>query len=138
MSREASDISTAILQTATGNFDGTLPTGPAVLSQEGLYRYPDEAKGGLFYWDGVKEPMVIHSFLCTLVVGDAALSLINLTSAGVPIAGEEFEVASGTGVTMLNLPIFGLVVLQNQALKLVTTTAAIAEVCGSIERMARR
>jgi hypothetical protein len=138
MSRTASDISTAILQTATGDFDGALPTGVAVLSQEGLYRYPDQANGGLFYWDGVREPMVIHSFLCTLTVGNAALSLVNLDASGTPISGEEFEIAAVTGDTMLNLPLFGLVLLQNQALKLVTSTAGIAEVCGSIERMARR
>jgi len=138
MTREASDISTIIQQKASGAFTGAMPTGDPVLSPEGIYRYPTQAAGGLFYWDGAKEPMVINSFLVTLSVGNVTLSLVNLNSSGAPIAGEEFELAKGTGVTTLNLPTFGLVILQRQALKLVTSTAAIAEVCGSIERMARR
>jgi hypothetical protein len=136
--REASDISTIIQQKATGAFDGTLPLGAAVLSPAGIYRYPTEAAGGLFYWDGANEPMVINSVLVTLATGNVSLSLVNLDAAGTPIVGEEFLVADGTGVDTLNLPTLGLVILQSQALKLVTSTAAIAEVCGSIERMARR
>ena len=138
MTRDALAISTIIQQKATGAFTGALPTGDPVLSPEGIYRYTPQAAGGLFYWDGVKEPMVINSFLVTLTSGDVSLSLVNLDNAGTPIAGEEFLLADGTGVTTLNLPEFGLVILQTQALKLVTSTAAIAEVCGSIERMSRR
>ncbi len=138
MTRDALAISTVIQQKATVAFDGTLPVGAAVLSPEGIYRYPTENAGGRIYWDGVREPMVINSFLVTLVSGNVSLSLVNLDSAGAPIAGEEFLLADGTGVTTLNLPKFGLVILQTQALKLVTSTAAIAEICGSIERMTRR
>lgn len=137
MTRDALSISTIIQQKATANFDGTLPAGDPILSAEGIYRYPAEANGGLIYWNGVKEPMIISSFLCTLALGNATLYLVNLDSDGTPIAGEVWELASVTGGITLNLPDYDLTVLQTQALKLVTTTAAIAEACGSIERMHR-
>ena len=139
MTREAQSVSTIIQQEATAAFNGTLPTGDPVLSPEGIYRYPAEAAGGLFYWDAVREPMVIASFLVTLAAsGNVTLSLVNLDNTGTPIAGEEFLLADGTGVTTLNLPSFGLTVLQSQALKLITSGAAIAEVCGIIERAYRK
>lgn len=139
ITRYAEAITTVIQQKATANFDGTLPTTEPVLSPEGIYRYPAAAKGGLFYWDGAKEPMVISAILASIAAGDISVSVVNLDDAGTPIVGEEFPIESATGVTALDLTSgnFELTLLQSQALKLVTTTAGIIAVYGSIERMYR-
>jgi hypothetical protein len=135
---EPMSVATAIVQKATANFDGTLPTTELALRADGMYRFPDDTEGGFFRWDGAKEPLILHAFYATLTVsGNATLTLVNLDAAGAPIAGEEWEVAAITGATRLLLSAFDLSILTSQAFKLVTTQPGIAIGYASIERMHR-
>lgn len=152
--REASSWSSAIQQriTAAGNFDGTLPqaAGPvradSPLGQgNSLYRYAPAAKGGLFFWSNT-EPVVctqIHVDLGSS--GDVSVRICNLDPAHInddspsTLSGEDILIAQATGVTFLALDEakFKTILLPYQAIKLVTTAnaaAQIAQVVASLER----
>lgn len=153
ISREAASWSTAIQQkiTSGGNFDGTLPQAASVradspLSQgNAIYKYPAAAKGGLFFWSN-REPLVCTQIHIDLgAASDVTIKLCNLSvgtindDLPVTVAGEDITIEQATGVTFLALDEtkFKIIVLPFQAIKIVSTAnanAQIAQVVASLER----
>ena len=145
--RVAQASSTAIQQriTSTNFFDGTLPTGDAPIGADySIYKYSAQGAGGLFFWN-TREPLVCSQIHVDLG-GSANVSvyLVNLDPATIDtapavLAGESMLIAAATGVTYLNLDEarFKMVLLPFQAIKIVTTASAaaqIAQVVASHER----
>jgi 3-hydroxymyristoyl/3-hydroxydecanoyl-(acyl carrier protein) dehydratase len=151
--REAASWSTAIQQriTAAGNFDGTLPQAAGVRADSPLgqgnsiYRYAASAKGGLFFWSN-KEPLVCTQIHCDFgSASDVTIKLCNLDPTKInddlpaTLAGEDITIEQATGVTFLALDEtkFKVIVLPYQAIKIVSTAnaaAQIAQVVASLER----
>lgn len=152
--REAACWSTAIQQriSAAGNFDGTLPqaAGPvradSPLSQgNALYKYAAAAKGGLFFWTNI-EPLVCTQIHVDLgAAGDVSVRICNLNPATInddaptTLAGEDILIEQATGVTFLALDEarFKTILLPYQAIKIVTSAnaaAQIAQIVASLER----
>jgi hypothetical protein len=152
--RSAENNSTAIQQriTSGGNFDGTLPqaTGPvradSPLTQGNtLYKYPAAAKGGLFFWNARESVISTQLHVSLGAAGNVSVFIGNLDPAHVEddspttLAGEDILIAQGTGVSLLALDetSFKMVLLPGQAIKLITTATAaaqIAQVMASLER----
>jgi len=145
--RVAQTSSTAIQQriTSTNFFDGTLPTGDAPVGADySIYKYSAQAVGGLFFWH-TREPLICSQIHISLG-GSANVSvyLVNLNPATIDtapaaLAGESMLIAAATGVTYLNLDEarFKMVLLPFQAVQIVTTASAaaqIAQVVASHER----
>lgn len=153
-SREAASWSTAVQQkiTSGGNFDGTLPQTAGVradsplLQGNAIYKYPAAAKGGLFYWSN-REPLVCTQIRIDLgAASDVTIKLCNLNVSTInddlpsTTAGEDITIGQATGVTFLALDEtkFKVVILPFQAIKIISTAnanAQIAQVIASIERM---
>lgn len=151
--REVASWSTAIQQkiSAAGNFDGTLPQTGSVRADSPLeqgnsiYRYPAAAKGGLFFWSN-REPLICTQIHCDFgAASDVTIKLCNLDPTKinddlpVTLAGEDITIEQATGVTFLALDEtkFKVIVLPYQAIKIVSTAnaaAQIAQVVASLER----
>ncbi len=152
-SRQAFSWSTAIQQriSAAGNFDGTLPQASAVRADSPLvqgnavYKYPIAAKGGLFFWNA-NEPLVCTQIHVDLgASSDVSIKICNLDPTKVnddlpaSIVGEDITIEQSTGVTFLALDEarFKVILLPYQAIKIVSTAnaaAQIAQVVVSLER----
>lgn len=151
--RTAENGSTAIQQriTAAGNFDGTLPQAAGVRADSPLvqgnsiYKYVPAAKGGLFFWSN-KEPLVCTQIHCDFgAASDITIKLCNLDPTKInddlptTLAGEDITIEQATGVTFLALDEtkFKVIVLPYQAIKIVSTAnaaAQIAQVIACLER----
>jgi len=152
--RAAGSWSTAIQQriTAGGNFDGSLPQAAgsvradSPLSQgNAVYKYAASAKGGLFFWND-NEPLVCTQIHVSLgAAADISVYICNLDPTHVnddlpvTIAGEDILIEQSTNVTFLALDEarFKTILLPYQAIKIVTTSSAaaqIAQVVASYER----
>lgn len=129
---------------ATHSFDGTIPSGDTsdagVVDPNGLYKYNPDNAGGLFKWN-VNEPIIVTQFHADFGASeDGTLSIVNLDASGNPLAGEEIIVAQASAVRFLALDEthFRVVLLRNQALKLVSThannAAQVAQALASLER----
>lgn len=152
-SRQAFSWSTAIQQriSAAGNFDGTLPQAASVRADSplnpgnALYKYPVAAKGGLFFWNN-NEPLVCTQIHVDLgASSDVTIKICNLDPTKVnddlpaSVVGEDITIEQSTGVTFLALDEarFKVILLPYQAIKIVSTanaTAQIAQVIASLER----
>jgi hypothetical protein len=131
--RMSEAYSTMIYQKALTAFDGTEPAGDAPLV-DSIYRYAPAAAGGLIYWQS-NEPIITNQLLVTLAVsGNIDLYLVNFDHNYAIITGEEFHLASKTGVTYYAEPDYEIALLPWQGLKLVTTTAGQVLVAASHER----
>ena len=122
--------------TSGGLFDGTMPAGDAVTDASNcLYKYTAAAVGGLFLWT-TREPIICTQFLIDIgASGNIVVSVVNLNPATIEtapavIAGEAMTVASATAVTLLALSgtNFRVTLLPFQALRLVTTATAAAQI----------
>jgi hypothetical protein len=152
-SRQAFSWSTVIQQriSAAGNFDGTLPQAAGVradspLSQaNAVYKYPAAAKGGLFFWNANEPLMCTQIHVDFGAASDVVVKLCNLVPSTVnddlptTVAGEDITIEQATGVTFLALDETKLkvVVFPYQAIKIVSTAnaaAQIARVVASLER----
>ncbi len=138
--------STGIQQRCTSGhyFDGTIPAGDTgdagAPDQNGLYKYAPDTAGGLFVWN-VNEPIIVTQMHVDMGgTSDAVVSIVNLDGTGTPLAGEAVIVAQAAAVRFLALDEthFRVVLLKNQALKLVTTSSGavvqVAQVLASLER----
>lgn len=137
--------STGIQQRILANsfFNGAIPPGDtsdAGADPNGLYKYAPATTGGLFVWN-CNEPIIITQFHADFGASeDGTLSIVNLDANGNPLSGEEIIVAQQTAVRFLALDEthFRVVLLKNQALKLVSThtnnQAQIAQALACIER----
>lgn len=154
-SRVPGNVSTAIQQriTSGGNFDGTLPQAagpvradsPLYTPGNSIYKYAAAAKGGLFFWN-VNEALVCSQIhISSSAAMDVTVSIVNLDPAHINddspsiLSGESMIIESATGVTFIALDEarFKTVLLPYQAIEVVTTAnaaAQIAQVVASLER----
>ncbi len=153
-SRVPGNVSTAIQQqiTANGNFDGTLPQAAGVRADSPLYapgnsiyKYAAAAKGGLFFWN-VNEALVCSQIhISSSAAMDVTVSVVNLDPAHINddlpsiLTGESMTIETATGVTFIALDEarFKTILLPYQAIEIVTTAnaaAQIAQVVASLER----
>ena len=152
--RVAENWSTAIQQriTSGGNFDGTLPqaAGPvradSPLSQaNSIYKYAATSKGGLIFWNN-REPLVCTQIHVDLgAAGNVSVLLCNLDPTKVDddspatLAGEDITIEASTGVTFLALDEarFKTILLPYQAIKIVTTATAAAQIAQAVACLER-
>lgn len=110
-----------------------------------MYKYPVALKGGLFFWN-TNEPLVCTQIHVDLgASSDVTIKIVNLDPAKVnddlpaSIVGEDITIEQLTGVTFLALDEakFKVILLPYQAIKIVSTAnaaAQIAQVVASLER----
>jgi hypothetical protein len=152
--REAANYPTAIQQSITsgGNFDGTLPqaAGPVranspLGSGNSIYKYAPANKGGLFFWANTEALICTQINIDLGASGNVSVRLCNLNPATInddaptTIAGEDVLIEQATAVTFLalNESKFRTIILPYQAIKIVTTATAaaqIAQVVAALER----
>jgi hypothetical protein len=144
--RYAGAYSTAIQQRVTSGhfFDGTLPPGTVTETNHGtVYKYPAHTAGGLFYWD-TKESVIVTRFHLDMGANaNASLYLVNLDDNNAVVAGESILIhaVTATRYVALDESGFKLVLLPQQALQLITTNSAaaqIAQTVATIERTLQR
>ena len=148
-------FSTAIQQriTSGGNFDGTLPQAagpvradsPLYTPGNTIYKYAPASKGGLFFWK-TNEALVCSQIHIDLgASGNVTVSIVNLDPAHINddsptvLSGESVTIESATGVTFIALDEarFKTILLPYQAIQIVSTATAaaqIAQVVASLER----
>ncbi len=129
-------------------FNGSLPAAdPVVDRSNGLYKYaaPADSVAGLFLWD-VREPIVVTQFLIDLgASGNATVKVVNIDPATINnaaptiLAGELVTVAAATAVSLLalNETNFRVTLLPFQAIQLVTTNSAAAQIAQCTAYLAR-
>lgn len=129
-------------------FNGSLPVAdPVVDASNGLYKYaaPVGSVAGLFLWN-TREPLVVTQLLIDLgASGNATVKVVNIDPATINdaapaiIAGELVTVAAATAVSLLalNETNFRVTLMPFQALQLVTTNSAAAQIAQCTAYLAR-
>lgn len=124
-------------------FDGTLPAGDSPLTNYSVYKYAAQNAGGLFYWN-VNEAIVVSQFNIDLgAPGDINIYLADLdpasVKAGAPVVTDKIliEQASAQRFLALDESKFKTVLLPYQALQLITTASAAAQVAQAIGALER-
>lgn len=134
-------VSTVIQQRVISGqlFNGSLPVAdPTIDKSNALYKYaaPAGSVAGLFLWD-TREPIVVTQFLIELGgSADITVAVVNLDPATINdpapavLSGEILSIAAVTGVSrlFLNETNFRATLLPFQALRLITTNSAAAQI----------
>lgn len=110
--------------TATGVWDGQKPS-TAVTFANGANRFADSEHAGLFDFEQ-QEAVTVDQYVFDLGASVAyTVAVVNLDTAGAPIAGEELQIDAGTArYVSSRVP---LVLLTGQALRVTATGAAIRQ-----------
>lgn len=129
-------------------FNGSLPVAdPTVDGSNAMYKYgaPAGSVAGLFLWD-VREPIVVTQLLIDLgASGDVAVKVVNINPATINdaapaiLSGELVTVAAAASVDLLSLneTNFRVTLLPFQAIQLVTTNSAAAQIAQCTAYLAR-